>query len=1638
MQKFYSITLLIFLFISTGYTQITYLNTATVLGGGSSSQGITFNIATNRTIFIKDIKSMINTSGTVELWYNPIAINGKPTITTTTGWVSLGTISITSSGLQSLVPINLLIPAGSNYGFFISSTGTMFYSGSGSGSGTPTYSPTSFTDGVITMDLGTNIGYGGITHANHPRGFNGEIGYELAPTVPNDAGASDVYSKVNCPGLDTVFTKVANYGANQIDSIWINWKKNGTLQTPIHYVGVLDTFGGTGPNSFIASLGVHTFSAGNTESFEVWTSMPNGIVDTSNNNDTINIGIKPSLTGVFTIGGASPDYANFAAASADLSTIGLCGPITFNVRSGIYTEQFELNPVGTSSVNTITFQNDPANTSVPIIQYTASGTADNYIVKLDSSADYITFDSLNFKANGTTYGIIFNGTGGAEHLTIKNCILDGNTYHSTSNISSVIYFYGVGFDNLLIENNTINNGTHGIYVKGVSNSLRNNNITIRNNKINGFYFTGSYFYFNTNIVFENNELEQNITSTIPSYGLRANHSYGTVKYNSNNIILHGSGTNYALAIADNYGSASIPVEIYNNMLVTSPNNTGASFALFLQLGKYINVYHNTSHCRGGSSTVGYAGYIFGITSTTYGDIDIRNNIFVNSGGGRAFYINTASITGFFNHLNNNIYYSSGPDLMSLNGISNTLANWQTTTSFDTNSYEGDPGFISATNLHLQGTLAIDSGANLGVMIDIDGDTRPLTSSIGYDIGADEYTPSSCPVGYGVSSFGLTAYAADITWIMGASDTGWLLEYGLTGFTPGTGTPHHSSNDTTNISGLTPATTYDVYVRGICGLGDTSIYYGPVTFNTKCVSSMSGIYTINNTIATGGTNFNSFTDALNALKSCGILAPTTFYVKQGVYNEQVELVPIIGTSATNTITFKANPSNTTAAILTFTTTSTANYVLRFNGSEYITFDSLTINVTGTIYGRVIDFLKADYVTVKNCNINTTQTTSPNTAGIFNTSGVANMSNHCTIQNNNINGGYYGIYWYGGSSTVKENGNIIIGNKIDDFYYYGLSCYYQSSNLIEGNKLEQSNLGVTSYGLNIEHNDSVKVRKNKVILKGIGNNYGLYFMDCYGSASNPLEVSNNMIVTSTSSTGTTYGIHTGYGKHMNIYHNTVNVRGGSATGGRGIYLIGSNSTGYGNVNIRNNIFSNSGLGVAMYINTIALTSGLIDDMDNNIYHSAGINLISLNGISHTLPSYITASKMDSNSLQGPPGFITGTDLHLIGSIAYDNGDTTVGILTDIDGDVRPLAPSIGWDIGADEYIPPSCPSPNSMVTTIITKTSTTISWTNGPSDNSWQLQYGPSGFMLGTGTTINTSANPANISGLIHSTCYEVWLRSVCSIGDTSVWIGPLKFCTKCAPVSTYCTDFESDPTGVGTTPFCWETYVNTTGNNAIRVNTNTTYSHSGSNHVYFYGGSDASAKMMLIAPQVNNLNAGTHRVNVWLRGDTSVFVGTMTDPTNPATFHHWDTLDMNSTNQKNFKIDFRNYTGSDTYICFLFSQHKTYDHVYLDDYCWEAVPSCEKVSSPTVLNSGIDSNSLKLGWNLDTTQSSYLIAYGPTRYNPVINTAGGDTTNSTINFKNILGLQPLTEYCFWIKGICKNGDTSEWTGPICGKNRMCFI
>lgn len=91
-----------------------------------------------------------------------------------------------------------------------------------------------------------------------------------------------------------------------------------------------------------------------------------------------------------------------------------------------------------------------------------------------------------------------------------------------------------------------------------------------------------------------------------------------------------------------------------------------------------------------------------------------------------------------------------------------------------------------------------------------------------------------------------------------------------------------------------------------------------------------------------------------------------------------------------------------------------------------------------------------------------------------------------------------------------------------------------------------------------------------------------------------------------------------------------------------------------------------------------------------------------------------------------------------------------------------------------MPPDCIRPTHLCVDSVTPTQATLRWREQGSASDWQIEYGPQGFLPGSGTSIVTDSNFLTLTGLSPNTRYEFRVRSFCNgssstgWGDTSEW------------------------------------------------------------------------------------------------------------------------------------------------------------------------------------------------------------------------------------------------------------------------------
>ena len=95
-----------------------------------------------------------------------------------------------------------------------------------------------------------------------------------------------------------------------------------------------------------------------------------------------------------------------------------------------------------------------------------------------------------------------------------------------------------------------------------------------------------------------------------------------------------------------------------------------------------------------------------------------------------------------------------------------------------------------------------------------------------------FTTAICPNVTNVSAGNVTASSALIVWDDDTMAESWIVEYGYAGFDQGSGTIVPCTANSFNATGLECETSYDFYVRAVCGTDWTSENWARVSFTTN--------------------------------------------------------------------------------------------------------------------------------------------------------------------------------------------------------------------------------------------------------------------------------------------------------------------------------------------------------------------------------------------------------------------------------------------------------------------------------------------------------------------------------------------------------------------------------------------------------------------------------------------------------------------------------------------------------------------------------------------------------------------------------------------------------------------------------------
>ena len=445
--------------------------------------------------------------------------------------------------------------------------------------------------------------------------------------------------------------------------------------------------------------------------------------------------LRAQLSGNYTIGGTTPDYATITDALT-ATQAGITGPVVFNIRPGTYSGKLFFNDIqGSSSTNTVTFQSESGDSTSVIITDLSSTTSSSDFTIFVNGCDYLRLNQLTIERSGTdSYRTVIYMGSNSINFSVTNCIVHAEPYTFTSlNSSLVRQPVAQALDSLTtFRNNIFSGGSYGINLTGISANVKLKNAVIENNQ---FIDQGGQSIILTNTIdaaVRNNSIITTTTNT-QYEGIHLATSVGAEI--SGNKIVAETGAEYGVFIENCANLVTGPTHIFNNFIVCA----GQFFLAGIAIDKsaYVNVYHNTVNIY--SPTQG--SYCLEIAGTGSSNVEILNNIFTNNGIGYAFNISPSPI-GAVSAFDYNDLYTSVGGMIGIydNDTIVDVLDLQTTHSIGLNSVTADPQYISSTDLHVGSAGVNDLGIPLvAVTEDFDGESRSGSSP---DLGADEFTPLS--------------------------------------------------------------------------------------------------------------------------------------------------------------------------------------------------------------------------------------------------------------------------------------------------------------------------------------------------------------------------------------------------------------------------------------------------------------------------------------------------------------------------------------------------------------------------------------------------------------------------------------------------------------------------------------------------------------------------------------------------------------------------------------------------------------------------------------------------------------------------------------------------------------------------------
>lgn len=1060
---------------------------------------------------------------------------------------------------------------------------------------------------------------------------NDSISYTFHPTScsPNDASVrltTSLDSSLCIYNADIIGTLI-NPGENILNSCRIYIEANGVL------VDSVDWTGSVIPGDSVENIVITNYAFSQDENeFIIWSGLPNGVPDTYSANDTSSTYYfnKLRLEGTYTIGGASPDISTISEAFYRLSQYGICGDVILNIRDGLYLERLQLDSIPSSSPNYhVTIQSENMDANLVSIKNTDVLPQEPGLSL--NNTDNLTIRHIRFLTNDPMPQIqtSIEVKNGCKNIRITDNLFILDTI-APNYVAPCIDLEPVNqlsqtLQNITIARNRFENyrscieGTTSSFNTGYAERLfiqENDLIGHRNEAINIQHFGKVYI--------TNNRSISNSESGPPySGGIHVEQWIDTVVISGNYIIDSVAST--ALQVQYFQGApASSVLRVFNNS-ITHVRDNGFNFprpTVVISGAPNFDFNHNTIYSFYPPNYFQYDDPVLELLQPSPVNGNVMNNIFVGKGG-----VNQV--------INSTIAYNSSNNVL-----------W-----FDGGTYPIEPVFASDTYLVPMNSFELDNmGSPISyITTDIEETQRSTTTP---DVGAYEFHPFDYDIEIDHTSLFQDTLicpndSLELFFIVTNNGTQqidsfyvyWAVANGTYDSIQIYQTILPQQSETINLgyqSFSNAYTTIDVTCDLPNGFYDSLQYNNSHTFTFY--TRLSGSYTVGDPTA----DIPTMEDVMLALDK-GLCGPVVFNLLDGDYESFGVLDYVPNSSSVNTVTFQSASMDTGAVHIAG---SPSLWSVRVLGMRYVNFKHLTF----------LDYVVLDSTSVikfDSCR--------------FQSSGFVHANQFSLLTNDLVD------------SLSILNSHLIDSDILFDYTPVFVTNFELRNNVIEG----FSEIILDAFNNSSNHSNIV-ISENVISPLGLNSFDAAIFIDAYTN----VEVSRNYITC-----GPTTAIEFVYGSTGSIIKNNMiksdgagfsltactnlKVYSNSILAANGVKLF-SNASVY----FKNNIVQKTTPTQFFFYFNFTSQVGIPElYTDNNLFYGDLTNFTYEVGTPFiSYAQWKSSYNKDLNSIDGPPGFISLSDLHVNSSIADSAGISLPEVLFDFDGEPRnALFP----DVGADEF-------------------------------------------------------------------------------------------------------------------------------------------------------------------------------------------------------------------------------------------------------------------------------------------------------------------------------------------------------------------